>query len=1217
MASPKSKLSLKKPNSEYPYMVLKHQTTTNTKTDAKDQETNDVPYIYHISDIHIRNHHRHQEYLDVFQKLYQSLKEEVSGLIVITGDIVHSKSHISPQLIIILRDFLQNLTQIMPTIMVAGNHDLTLTNKDVPDTLTSILHGNPIPNLYYLKQSGFYQWENIVFSVMSVLDYPLITSNDFPEHHLQKIKNPYKIGLLHATLNGSKISTSTQSLKSDIYNPTDFEGYDYLLLGDIHLHQYLNKNKTIAYAGSLIQQSFGETLTDHGYLIWEIETGESQLIPIHNTHGFVTLYMKNNELYPQHLLNQLPESINLRIQLLDPQSNLDTAEQFANQLGEQHELLQKIILPYTPEVQDGITDPDILELIHSAKSDDGDQDTTDPESSNPSFGAQILNLENPSFQKQLIEDYLSNRDELTISEMIRLHDHYQTQVAEATQNTNKDTDDPTTQTQQSFLWRLIDLEMENVLNFQGRSFLNFESLHGIVGIVGPNFSGKSNFLDAILFALFDKSSRGDRTDLLTYGEDQFNLKIRFQIGSYIYTIHRYGKANTTKTGPKVKIDVTFTRQRTQPNRQNDTSIETLTGENRLQTNKRIQEFIGSYDDFLLTSMKLQEGGLGNLIYLSNAQRKEKLVELLKLDILDQYYQRANTDLRDKKKELDLHSKELATFPKELNQDHEHVMDILTHTLKDHKITNLELENTQTQLQHLNKLLEPVDEELAAQPLEQVDEVNTDDIRKYESQLETMKIKLTELKDQLKPLFYEMTSKELKENIEIYQHTLDEEQENLTDLQADEKTLQEELNQLLLNRKEYLEELKDWDSVNEEFHHLQTIIQQTEANSDKLLNLQYDPNCNYCMNNVFVKDAKELQKQLKSNKNQLQNVEVYRNELLTLKEELEELEKDIDQTREKLQTTRDQIHKLEKEIDQWQQELKELKADQDNIDHNQALNKQIKTHQNQIQEMEATKKDLWEQLDKYQRSQKIKFEREKQAKNEIHLNKIQRLTSTKATLQARYLDLDSQKSDLLKEEQRLSDQVNRQFTLQEKTKNLREEIQNLTIYQSALGKDGIPKFLLERYLPEFERVVNLVMNDLVNFHIKMEVGEKKWNLFVVYPDKTTNNSTTTTTNSTITNSTTKQLNIDLCSGYEKFIVSIAIKCALHHLSQSSKSRCMIIDEGFGSLDQDHLGEIGKALNYLRSKFDYILLITHVEQIKEELDIQIPIHKTGSHSRINLT
>ena len=259
-----------------------------------------IKHLYHISDIHIRNQNRHDEYRQVFENLYVRLREVShykgektnSGLIVITGDIVHSKSQISPQLIIELRDFFTNLCQIMPVLFIAGNHDLTLNNKTIPDTLSSIMHRMDIPNLHYLKESGFYVWNNIVFTVMSVIDYPLIKASEMGE----EFAGLTKIVLLHATLYGSRISCSSRPMEGDKYKVADFNGYDYVLLGDIHLHQYLNSAKTIAYAGSLVQQNFGETLYGHGYLDWNLEDGTSKLVEIENNYCYTNFIYKRNKM---------------------------------------------------------------------------------------------------------------------------------------------------------------------------------------------------------------------------------------------------------------------------------------------------------------------------------------------------------------------------------------------------------------------------------------------------------------------------------------------------------------------------------------------------------------------------------------------------------------------------------------------------------------------------------------------------------------------------------------------------------------------------------------------------------------------------------------------------------------------------------------------------------------------------------------------------------
>jgi DNA repair exonuclease SbcCD nuclease subunit len=70
---------------------------------------------------------------------------------------------------------------------------------------------------------------------------------------------------------------------------TDFSCYDIVMLGDVHLHQYLNKNKTIAYAGSLIQQKRDEDLLEHGTIEWDIVKKKSRFIKIKNDYGMIQL----------------------------------------------------------------------------------------------------------------------------------------------------------------------------------------------------------------------------------------------------------------------------------------------------------------------------------------------------------------------------------------------------------------------------------------------------------------------------------------------------------------------------------------------------------------------------------------------------------------------------------------------------------------------------------------------------------------------------------------------------------------------------------------------------------------------------------------------------------------------------------------------------------------------------------------------------------------
>ena len=112
-----------------------------------------IKKIYHISDIHIRRYDRHAEYEIVFNNLYKYLNEMSSNnqLIVISGDLLHAKDNLTPDCVVKCYKFLKTLADIMPVILIAGNHDMVESNKMIKDSIDAILSERYIDNLYYLK----------------------------------------------------------------------------------------------------------------------------------------------------------------------------------------------------------------------------------------------------------------------------------------------------------------------------------------------------------------------------------------------------------------------------------------------------------------------------------------------------------------------------------------------------------------------------------------------------------------------------------------------------------------------------------------------------------------------------------------------------------------------------------------------------------------------------------------------------------------------------------------------------------------------------------------------------------------------------------------------------------------------------------------------------------------------------------------------------------
>ena len=226
-----------------------------------------VKKVLHIADVHVRNYQRHKEYKKVFKELYKAVDGlPKESLVYIAGDIAHNKIDMSPELIEMISDFLKNLADRRPTIFIKGNHDLNLNNESRMDALTPIYKSLRHPNLHYLNSTKVYTIGGINFSVFDIADKV--------ENYIRAkdIKSDLpKVALFHGAINSSMTDAGFKVSNNNL--PVSiFDGYDLAMLGDIHKKQFLNKEKTIHYPGSLIQQNFGEAYKNHGYTIWNMET---------------------------------------------------------------------------------------------------------------------------------------------------------------------------------------------------------------------------------------------------------------------------------------------------------------------------------------------------------------------------------------------------------------------------------------------------------------------------------------------------------------------------------------------------------------------------------------------------------------------------------------------------------------------------------------------------------------------------------------------------------------------------------------------------------------------------------------------------------------------------------------------------------------------------------------------------------------------------------
>ena len=89
---------------------------------------------------------------------------------------------------------------------------------------------------------------------------------------------------------------------------------------------------------------------------------------------------------------------------------------------------------------------------------------------------------------------------------------------------------------------------------------------------------------------------------------------------------------------------------------------------------------------------------------------------------------------------------------------------------------------------------------------------------------------------------------------------------------------------------------------------------------------------------------------------------------------------------------------------------------------------------------------------------------------------------------------------------------------------------------------------------------------------------------------------------------------MTSGMEKFVSSLAIRTSLIGISNLPRPNFLAIDEGFGNLDSDNLNSMFMLFDYLKSTFDFILIISHLDSMRDIMDTLININKVNSFSKV---
>lgn len=236
--------------------------------------------IVHFSDLHIKTYKSHDLYRQILVDVVNQWKELNPDRIVFTGDLLDTKNQISPEQIDLMYRFLSECARICKTVLILGNHDFLENNLDRMDAISVSLEMLDNENIVFYKNRGCYADNNVNWCVYSLLD------NNLPPDI--KHNGNHNIGLFHGQI--QKLKTDKGFNFQDGFDVSKFNGLDVVLCGDIHKRQEFTipNNKKGYMIGSLIQQKHDETITNHGYGIYHVNTGQYEYVDVFNPTPFLT-----------------------------------------------------------------------------------------------------------------------------------------------------------------------------------------------------------------------------------------------------------------------------------------------------------------------------------------------------------------------------------------------------------------------------------------------------------------------------------------------------------------------------------------------------------------------------------------------------------------------------------------------------------------------------------------------------------------------------------------------------------------------------------------------------------------------------------------------------------------------------------------------------------------------------------------------------------------
>ena len=801
----------------------------------------------------------------------------------------------------------------------------------------------------------------------------------------------------------------------------------------------------------------------------------------------------------------------------------------------------------------------------------------------------------------------------------------------------------------------LKLTLENFKCYrQDVPTLHLEGVH-IACLCGPNGHGKSSLLEAIAWALWGDAIHRPQEELIHQGQQEMRVELEFLAREVRYrVIRRHVRRRGARQGASsLELQVSS---------EGSNGFRAISGNTVRETEAQIRKLVGMDYDTFKNSAYLLQGRADEFTANRPAERKRILGEILGLGFYDRLQERARQRARDQADAIHRAQGEIQAWAQEVARRGEYEGELPRVVADLEKAatvlaeTEVEVTAQRRDAERLRGRAKEVEEqESRTKAVRQELEALQARIVRYEQQIEAWNLlveesesiqadaaRLTKLRNQgealgqlLAPysrLLERRTSLEQRvAALPRLEEACETAQRRLRDLEAAKQALEERRLKLQEMRVTAL-------GLKGENDRLLREMEELRARVDKLE--EGDERCPLCGTELGMEGKQHIVAEYKAQGKAY--AESYRKNAAADQEiepQQQNLEQEVSEGDAELVLMDREVHgkvaMLTREIEQAKeaspdlasllQELDRLGYDPEAHAHvRQAIQESAPAEERYSLLQEATRR-LPQEREDLERDTALAQRRETEVtQGEEYIRAIGREIETLPTMEEHLRNTEesyraAQQDHATFQGRRayLEDRIQEARELEARKTEREESLKSLTqeqgLYEElavALGKTGVQAMLIEAAMPELETEASRLLGQMTDnaMHLKLETqretqrGEAVETLEIKVADELGTRS------------------YETFSGGEAFRINFALRIALSRLlahRSGAPMPTLFIDEGFGTQDVAGRERLLEVIQSIAAEFQCILVITHMEEVKEAFPVRIEVQKTPSGSTFSIT